>query len=136
MDWIVIRAEHGNEIVSVHYHSTYHSHYNVGTFCSLNDSFFCITINICYATDISDPLYTRSMGFSSIVLGYEVIAYMQNIADDFLYAPSLIYYCSGDMHQFPIWAIPAGVIGLLICPRVSFIENICGILSGLAIVVL
>ena len=76
------------------------------------------------------------MGFSSIVLGYEVIAYMQNIADDFLYAPSLIHDCSGDMHQFPIWAIPVGVIGLLLCPRVSFIENACGILSGLAIVVL
>lgn len=136
MDWIVVGVEHGNEIVSLHHRSTYHSHYNVGAFFSLNGSFFSIAINICYANDISDPLYTRSMGFSSIVLGYEVIAYVQNTADFFLYAPSLIYYCSGDANQFLIWAIPAGVIGLLICPRVSFIENICGMLSGLAVVVL
>lgn len=123
-------------MVSLHHRSPDLFHYNVVAFCSLNGSFFCITINICYATDISNPLYTRSMGFSSIVLGYEVIAYMLNTADSFLYVPSLVYDCSGDMHQFPIWAIPAGVIGLLICPRVSFIENVCGILSGLAIVVL
>ena len=135
MDWIFIRVEHGNEIVSVHYRSTHHSHYNVGVPCSLNGSFFSIAINICYAIGISDPLYTRSMGFSSIVLGYEVIAYMLNTADSFLYAPSLVYDCSGDMRRFPIWAIPVGVIGLLLCPRVSFIENICGILSGLAIAI-
>ena len=136
MDWIVIRVEHGNEIVSLHHRSTNYSHYNVGAFCSLNGSFFSIIIRICYAMGISDPLYTRSMGFSSIVLGYEVIAYMQNTADFFLYVLSLIHDCSSDMHRFPIWAIPIEVIGLLACPRVSFIENICGILSGLAIVVL